>query len=304
MKKHTMIKVVLFFVVSIVLAAFVLSFRTVSAVGDHFFPGFGWLFALLIDAGMIVLGLVRLLAGVMRQQLIKRWAVAGLSLALAASFVLNIVTTDGRFTGEWLHWLAHGLPPVALLALSELALQIYDASRETAVSPYDKLMAKATAVLMRWRKRLAKQRRQLAELTRHLETVVSEHDAAMAKADKQLANLAQQLETVVDERDVAMAELNRQVEQLTQQLKTVVSERDAASKENSKLLRQLENDYIDLSKLPERLAYTAVAMSNGRVPNGDFVDKFGVGETTTNRAMAVMWPKDERPSDSEAFEYA
>ena len=188
-----------------------------------------------------------------------------------------------------MHWLAHGLPPVALLALSELALQIYDVSRETAVSPHDKLMAKATTALLRWRKRLVAQRRALAQLTQQLETAVVGRDKDLMSHQQELAKLTQQLETAVAGRDADLVSHQRELTKLTQQLETAVADRDELS-------RKIDKDYIPVAKLPERMAYAARAMANGRVPNGDFVERFGVGATTAERAMAVMWPKEERPA--------
>ncbi len=126
MKKVTPFNITMLLLAGIVLAAFTLSFQTVATLGNAYFAGHGWLFALLVDAGMMVLGLVRLQAGVIGSQGLKYGAWGGLFAALILSVLLNVVDAHGAFTEAWLHYVIHALPPVALLSLSELALTMYD----------------------------------------------------------------------------------------------------------------------------------------------------------------------------------
>lgn len=254
MKKITLSHITLGLVVGIVLAAFTLSFRTVAQLGNVFFPGYGWLFALLVDAGMAVLGLVRLQAGVIASQGLKYGAWGGLIASLVLSVLLNVVDAYGAFTAGWLHYVIHGLPPVALLSLSELALTMYDKQ------------------LSNGDDELANVRQSLTEARQALASATADGDKARAAADK----LAAELDNARRERDDTAALFA------------------ALQNEHDKLTARLDSHYVALDKLPERAAYVARQLASGRLPNGDMTKKFGMGKTTVDKMVAALVTAEER----------
>lgn len=273
MKKHlTFNNFVLFLVGLIAIFAFILSFKTISALGEVFFPSFGWLFAIMVDLTMIVLGLVRVQAGKMRDSSIKSWALLGLVLTGLVSIVMNVVTGKGVFVSGWLHYLAHGLPPVALLALSELALTMYDASRDEGGDEPDSVMARALIIVSKLRRQLSSKKQELVKT----KTSLDESLARVVKMKQILADTESRL-------DAAERQLGEMGEEL-----------DKVRTNYFKLESSISREYVPLDKLPPRVAYIAGEFSMGRVPNGDFADKFGVGHSSVDKTMRVLHPMSER----------
>lgn len=238
----------------IVGAAFTLSFRTVQASGNVFFPQYGWLFAGLIDAGMVVIGLIRVQAGVMRSKGLKNAAYGGLAVSLVLSVLLNVVNHDGTFKSDWLHYVVHGLPPVALLALTELALSMYDERVANGGNSLDAL-----------KQELASVRHELAGTCRERDDLRQNLDAAMAKSD----NVKQER----DEIAAMFAELQ---------------------KEFDNLQRKIGTQYVRIDELPERAAYVVAQLAKGKLPNGDMAEKFGMGASSVDKLMTALVPAGER----------
>lgn len=273
MRKHfTFNNIVLVFVGVIALAAFVLSFNTISKLGNAFFPERGWVFAGMVDLAMIVLGMVRVQAGRMENVDIKRWSLVGLVVAGLLSVLMNVVTTDGAFSGQWLHYVIHGLPPVALLTLSELALSMYDASRSEGVDMVAVVTKRAMLIIGKLRKSLASKRQELEIARQEIGNLSGE----LGKKRGEVVSLRKERVAIAVERD----ELKSEVAQL--------------AKKAGKLEKQLGKDYIQLAKLPERVAYVAQVTAKGMVPNGDMAEKFGLGVPSVDRAMSFLWPKQDR----------
>ena len=280
MKKHiTFTNIVLFLVVIIAGLAFALSFKTISNLGGAFFPRQGQIFAIMVDVAMVVLGLVRVQAGRTQNAPVKRAALIGLVTAGLASFIMNVVTPQGAFPHGWLHYVVHGLPPVALLSLSELALTMYDAGHDKPDDPLAKLMARAIHAVAKTRRQLHAARHVTRQLRQELATTT------VALANAQLEN--DTLRQIVGKADESGKDN-------LAALKATRAELAAAKKELTTLQTQLATDYIRLDTLHPRLGYVVSQVANGRIPNGDFAEKFGVGTTSVDRAMSVIFPKEDR----------
>ncbi len=109
-------------------------------------------------------------------------------------------------------------------------------------------------------------------------------DHLIASLRGKLGNMTKQLDKAIAERDTAVSEINS----VKKNLDAVNYERDTAVKQLAKQQYLIDNGMIKLDKLPPRLADYVTMVANGMTPNGQFTDKYGIGESSLTRANSIL----------------
>lgn len=109
-------------------------------------------------------------------------------------------------------------------------------------------------------------------------------DHLIASLRGKLGSMTKQLDKAIAEHDTAVS----QIDSVKKNLDTVTSERDIAIKQLAKQQTAIDKGMIQLDKLPPRLADYVTMVASGMTPNGQFTDKYGIGESSLTRANSIL----------------